>query len=804
MTARNYGMVNTADSLRALAEKLLAEGKPIGFDVETGYSGPDREKGSLFIDWDAQFVCGFSITNSVDWARYVPVEHEFGVNVPDAWEIVKPVLETLPVIAHNMKFESRNLRALERKGRGPNIKINAYGDSVLQSYVLSEHQYHGLKPLVKAIFDHDQAEIESLFEGVPKKALSALRFNILDTTPEVVSYACEDAAWCLALHNYFQPRIEANKSRKFVYDLEMRVMELLCDMEDAGHAVDWEALEEQFEYAEPFKEHMTKAARDGLSEMANADLSALNLNSSKQMREALYGQIGLSTTRLTGKGEFSTDAIALEGLSREHPAVKKVLEVREVGNLAGRLKKWVNEYSLAYDKRVHASFNQVVVGSGRFSANDPSIQQLPKDWRWTSLLSRDLDIWDDEDGGTWKHICDSEKTIFGKHYWGGNFRNFLIAGEGCYLLGFDYSQVELRALAGLSQEPALLKAFNEDEDVHTLTTAMMLGIPVEQVTAKQRGIGKTMNFALLYGMAEKSLSERLAISESEAHRLYDQYFSAFTKVTKWMSEQKEKGKMLGYIETFFGRKWTLWDLQSNNYVIQGKGERLCVNAPVQGTAADIMKISMLKAKRALEEKGWWMTKVRMINNLHDALTFEADNSIDPRELRDLLQECVVWEIPNFPKIVADWEIGQKWGSSKRWKTEDVEFDGAHWQIVDDDSTPVEKSVEENYSPDNAEAGETHKEAAEAMEVPEDRPELTVELEEMPDKEAFGRFLAFLTEHPGECLVTLKTPEGSVDLEKYRTALGPDDQGSISMMLGGAKVYRPKAVDMEELTEGLEF
>lgn len=808
--ARQYAKIESAYELQILAEKLLAEGKPVGFDIETGYIGPDKEKGALNIDWDAQFIVGFSITNSEEWARYIPIAHDYGTNVENAWEIIAPVLTTLPVIAHNMKFEKRNLRALSRKGKGKSIEINDYGDSCLQSYVLSEHEYHGLKGLVKEVFGHEMATLESLFPDVKKNKLKNLRFNTLDTSlPEVVAYACEDASWCLSLHNYFEPRVQGHDSRKFMYDLEMRIMNLLCDMEDAGHAVDWESLNEQQEYGEPFYEHMVNAARSGLSDMAGEDLSQANLNSTLQMREILYGKLGMHTTVTTPKGEYSTGAIALEALSREHLSVKKILESREVKNLTGRLKKWRFDYSQCYDARVHPSFNQVAadrggdtgaaIGSGRFSANDPSIQQLPKNWRWCTLMSDQIDVQNDDH---WAEL--EEKAIFGKHYWGGNFRDFLVAAEGCYLLGFDYSQIELRALAGLSQEPALLEAFNNDEDVHTLTAAMMLGVPVSEITKTTRAIGKTMNFALLYGMGAKSLAERLALSRDEADALYAQYFSAFTKVTEWMSKMKNYGTTLGYVETAFGRKWTLWDLKSHSKAQQGKGERLCVNAPVQGTAADIMKIAMLKVKKAMVEKGWWMTKVRMINNIHDALTFEVDNSIDPNELKEILQSCVVWEIPNFPKIIVDWELGQRWGSSAEWKPakgHTVEFDGTHWNVVTPDgSAPAVKVAE--YEEETVEEVFELQEAAEEVTAEPVLEDMTVEMNVMPEKAAFGRFLALLTDHPGQTLITLKTPEGTVDLEKYRTSLTPDQQGEISLALSGAKVYYPTEANIDELAEGL--
>ena len=442
MGAPHFDLVTSTDTLKALIDKLLAEQKPIGFDLETGYLGPNRKKGSLRVDWDQQFICGFSITNSEHWARYVPVAHEYGPNLPEeqTWELMKPVLETLPSLAHNGKFEIRNLRALERKGRGPRIDLNLTGDTMIQSYVLSMYQRHNLKDLVRQVFDYDQPQITTLFPEAKKKDLDALRFNVLSLEDHKVrDYACEDAVWPLRLNDYFLPLVQAQ--RRHIYEVEMRVVRVLCDMEDAGHAVDWAGLREAYAVGLPFEMEMQIAAKTLLSEMAGEDLSALNLASTLQMREVLYDKIGLSTPRRTAKGEMSTDAIALEALSREHSAVKKVLEVREVHNLTNRLDKWITEYSGDHDDRAHPSFNQVVVPSGRFSANDPAIQQLPKKWRWTVYPK--VDPWNEDH---WAQVLN--QTTFGKHHWAGNFRDFLVAAPGCYLLGFDYSQIELRALAG--------------------------------------------------------------------------------------------------------------------------------------------------------------------------------------------------------------------------------------------------------------------------------------------------------------------------------------------------------------------
>lgn len=792
-------MLTSADAVRALADALLAEQKPIGFDVETGYMGPEREKGSLYIDWDEQFVCGFSVTNGTGWARYVPVAHDnTNLNVPDAWEIMKPVLETLPTIAHNMRFEKRNLRALERKGRGPSIEVNAYSDSALESYVLSEYPAHGLKFLTNAVFGYEQAEISSLYPGMTKKAEKSLRFNMLELTPEVIDYACDDAVWTLALSNHFQPKIQAHPSRTLMFQIEMRIMELLCDMEDAGHAVDWDGISEAKAYSEPFKEHMTQAARQGLSELAGGiDYSTLNLGSAKQMREALYEQIGLHTTRKTDKGEMSTDAIALERLAKEHVAVKKVLEVREVSNLANRLKKWENEYSIAHDKRVHASFNQVVVASGRFSANDPAIQQLPKEWRWSTLLSKDLNVWEEEH---WDALC--EKAVFGRHYWGGNFRDFLVAADDCYLLTFDWSQIELRVLAGLSQEPALIEAFETGKDIHTATASQMLGIPYDQVKSKDRAKGKTINFGLVYQMGVDLLADQLAISVEAAEELFAAYFAAFSKVGDWFRHAKAWGTSYEFTETYFGRKVTLWELKSDSFVQRSKGERLCVNIPCQGTAADYAKLSMDRCKQALVERGWWMTKVRMINNLHDALTFEAENDIDPNELRELLKPCVTWEIQplnfshwgpkTFPKMDVDWEIGQKWGSLSNWKDETAVFANGQWIVGEPPEAP---EPEPELTLDKPEP------VVEPVE--EDSPPLVVAVNAMPKREQMVEFMELVRQHPGTSPVIFKSPQGTTTLN-LTTSLEPSQQPHVSLALGGAEVSYLAEVGIEKLAEGLEL
>lgn len=802
---KNYDLIRSVDSLHALVSKLLTDDRTVGFDIETGYGGPQKvRKGALDMDWPEQFIAGFSISNDPRWARYVPVAHDLGGNLPEGktWEIIQPVLETLPVVAHHAKFEERNLRLLDQKGRGPRIEMNTYSDTMLEAYALGEYRYHGLKYLVAYEFDHEMKEIGSLFPDATKKDLQTLRFNILDLTGPVVDYACEDALWALELHHRLQAR--ALRRRDFVYKLEMGISRVLVEMEEAGCAVDWDVLAEGYETGPEFMERMAQAARKGLEKQSGQDLSTLNLNSAPQLKKLLYRDLGLKTTRLTAKGKddpdmedwqrMSTDENALAALAKKHPAIQKVLEVRQVKNVVDRHKKWSTEYRTGHDDRVHASFSQTTVAAGRFSASDPSIQQVPKQWRFSTVLGASTS--DDE---VWERIV--REGTFGKHYWTGNFRDYIVAAPGFSLLTFDYSQVELRMLAGLSQEPALIEAFNKGVDVHKVTAAAMLGKNIDHLSGADRAVGKTMNFALLYGMGEQSLAERLAIPRDRADELYAEYFSAFSLITSWMERTRKHGIQNGYVTTHFGRRVPIWEFESESKGQFSKGERLCINAPVQGSAADVMKIAMLKVRKSLIAKNLWGTKVRLLNNLHDALTFEVSNDLDLHEVREVLKEAVVFEVaPRFPKLVADWELGLRWGSCDPWaEDQQIVFDDEadHWRPLPEF---LKGAVEDKQEREAAEAAiEKVREEHEAAPIksfrrePEPTRRYRVSIDYMPTRDQFKRFVSLLKEHPGRNVLVLSTPQGELEASGG-TGIGLADQVHIQMVLASAEVTYEETVD----------
>jgi DNA polymerase I len=244
------------------------------------------------------------------------------------------------------------------------------------------------------------------------------------------------------------------------------------------------------------------------------------------------------------------------------------------------------------------------------------------------------------------------------------FRDFVMAGPGHYFIGFDYAQIELRVIAGFSQEPAMLKAFNEGIDIHKMTGSLLFGVTMDDVTDDQRGVGKTQNFAVSFGQGVKGIADRLGISVEEAKIYFDKYFDTFASLKSWINKQTMEGVANGYTISKFGRKHPIWELESESSAIRGTGERLCVNAPVQGSAADLMKIAMVRAQRRLKDAGL-ADRVHLIMNIHDALVWESELSVSPQTIIDIVHPEVCLEIPDWPRIEAEWEVGLRWGTMKK-------------------------------------------------------------------------------------------------------------------------------------------
>lgn len=832
MTAKNYGLISSTDMLSKFVDRLVSAGSVVAMDIETGYGGEAKAGASLHPEDPNSRVVGVSFTNSTDWARYVPLGHDLGDNLDNAETAILlwKLFTSVPIISHNASFEMKFLRTWflrwltggkclpttlgdslgigfegnpvpDEKLAQEIIDVDGYwpifSDTMIEAHIAQEHPQYGLKFLTKAIFGHEQQDLLSLFPGLPKNKSKTLRFNTLTLTPEVVAYACEDAVWCLALHQYFYPKV----GQRFIYKTEMSVVPSTNAMETTGAAFDWAAMEKDAARATVFAELYDAEIQSDLTEQTGRPV-LINLNSPVQLRTVLFaskeeGGLGLKSAKSTDTGLDSTGAVAMEALSKKHPTVRKILDLKELRTLSTKfLDKYPKEYRYAPDGRAHPSFLQTNVISGRYACSNPNLQQSP------SMFT--VDTPDQEKAKVSHYYKLSDGT---DRYFAINFREYIISPIDHYTFGFDYSQVELRVLAGEAKEPFLIKAFEDGVDVHSATAALMFGLLIEEVTKDLRGKGKTLNFSLLYQMGIKSLADRLAVSVEEAKRLYDLYFASYSNIESWIAKVTSDAYRDGYSQSRFGRIHRIWDFLSSDEWKRKNGERLAVNAPIQGSAADYAKVAMVRCRKALKEANL-LDKVHIFLNVHDALEFYVHNSVNPHDLIEVMEPAVVFPIEGWPAIKADWHMGMSLGSLQEIdRDSDLEVPTALPKatlVVEEISPVVEKE------PTTPLAVVCPPETPTPDYVPEmSGQELRVVIERMPTAEQYKQFLALVKGAPGPHEVRLVTPQGELVLEtkagNLTTALTPQDQGRISLLLGGATAtWTSGTIDVSQLAAGLEL
>lgn len=783
MTIRNYGAIASIEELAEFTERV--HGKTIAFDIESGYYGDDREKGA--IHRSTAIVVGISFTDSMDWARYVPLAHDKGENLDNrlAAQLFWDLFQTALGVAHNAGFELRHLskwfmeHLADDPIRGAAVRASKgyfpiKSDTLVEAYLAAEFQWFGLKYLTKELFGHVMTELHELFgEDFKVKNRKFIRFNTLELTPRVISYACEDSVWCLGIHQRYHPKIKD----RLLYTVEMAIVtDVLPFMEDEGILYDWILMRRTADKLRDFRDRFNAEIMADLSELAGEPI-AINLASPLQVRKTLYEKLGMRTTVYTDKTRdlepdkrvMSTSDLALRKLVDKFPVTKKVLQWREQTKLLGTyLDKYEKAYNIAGDGRAHPSHLSAFVITGRFAHSDPNYAQSPKKYHFDLYEAKAA------------HAAGEEPppgTCFTF-----NFRDVIKAPDGWYILGFDLSQAELRAIAGEAQEHALLEAFENDQDVHRLTAALMLNVPLEQITDDQRAVGKTQNFALLYGLSVKGLADRLAIPVEEAQALMDKYFAGMSAIAAYMDKQVRFGRENGYVESCFGRTLPIWEYQSDNPYIRSKGDRACVNYPIQGAATgDYMKIAMVRAVHAIKKAGL-ADKVKLVMNVHDALEFYVHGSLNPEDVIAVLKPAVVFDVPNWPSMKADWHLARRWGSPTDIEVHDdgtVTAKGA--STVEDIVPAIEVDDEGNeiYAMPEVDEQVLH----EAAGTPLGR-HVVLTLKEMPPAQVWMDFREFLNSLPGRNVTRLITPEGWMDL-MTPSGLTPAHLGAVSRFFPGA-------------------
>ena len=522
-------------------------------------------------------------------------------------EIVRSVFEN-PVtlkIGQNMKFDIQVLANYGIEVKGPLF------DTMIAHYLLEPDMRHNMNLLSEAYLGYSPVHIESLI-GEKGNSQKNMRTVPID---KLIEYAVEDADVTYQLKKVFEPRIESERLSDLAHDIEMPLISVLATMERNGVILNLADL----------KAITINLREDILSlekEIYTLAGTEFNISSPKQLGDILFIRLKLDEkARVTKTKQFITNEEILQRLTGKHPIVEKVLEYRGLKKL---LSTYVEALPLLVDKktgRIHTSFNQAVAATGRLSSNNPNLQNIPvKDAR------------------------------------GREIRKAFVPAKGHIFLSADYSQIELRLMAHLSKDKSMIADFLSGNDIHAATAAKIFGVEINDVTREMRSKAKTANFGIIYGISSFGLSERLTIGRKEAKELIDGYFNSYPGVKVYMDESINKARDVGYVTTMFGRRRYLRDIHSRNQVVRGNAERNAINAPIQGSAADIIKIAMVRINDRMKSE---KLLSKMILQVHDELIFEVEMS----EL-EKLREMVLFEMSNAVKL--DIPLKVDWGTGNNW------------------------------------------------------------------------------------------------------------------------------------------
>ncbi len=593
-------MVTDRAALDAWLAKL--EAAPlVSFDTETDDLNYMRAR-----------IVGVSFAVTPGEAAYVPLAHD-GPGAPPqldrdaALAALKPWIEDAakPKLGHHLKYDTHVLA-----NHGIALSGQRY-DSMLESYVLNS---------TAGRHDMDSAAERYLgvrtihFEDVAGKGAKQLKFNQVGVV-RATEYAAEDADVTLQLHRTLWPRIEAEPALERLYvDIEQPLVAVLYRMERAGVLVDRELLKAQ-------SAELTARMRE-LEQLAHtAAGGAFNLDSPKQLQEILFGRLAIPVIRKTPTGQPSTAEDVLEELAAEHELPRVILDYRGVAKLKSTYTDKLPDQIEPSTGRIHTSYHQAVAGTGRLSSSDPNLQNIPL------------------------------RTPQGRR-----IRQAFIAAPGHTLVAADYSQIELRIMAHLSEDAALLRAFAMDRDIHRATAAEVFGLTEEAVTDDQRRAAKAINFGLIYGMSAFGLARQLSIARADAQRYVDLYFDRYPGVKRYMDETRVRARESGFVETVFGRRLYLPQIRSRDQAERQYAERSAINAPMQGTAADIIKRAMIDVDAWMREA---RVPARLIMQVHDELVLEvADDAVAAvsRELAGRMTRSAQLKVP----LKVDVGTGANW------------------------------------------------------------------------------------------------------------------------------------------------
>lgn len=589
----DYQLIDTEEKRNEIIKKLLTS-EILALDTETTGTDP----------MDAELVgMSFSITENQAFYVPVPAEREEAIKIVREFEPVFKNEKSLKV-GQNIKYDMLVLQNYGIEVRGKLF------DTMVAHYVLQPELRHNMDCLAEIYLHYQTIHIEELIgpKGKGQK-------NMRDLSPqEVYLYACEDADVTLKLKNILEQELKKNDVEKLFYEIEMPLVPVLVNIESNGVRLDTEALKQS-------SEHFTTRLQSIEKEIYTLAEGEFNIASPKQVGEILFDKLKIvEKAKKTKTGQYVTSEEVLESLRNKHDIIGKILEYRGLKKLLSTYIDALPQLINPKTGRIHTSFNQTVTATGRLSSSNPNLQNIPIR---------------DEDG----------KEI----------RKAFIPDDGCSFFSADYSQIELRIMAHLSEDKNMIDAFLSGYDIHAATAAKIYKVDIKEVTADMRRKAKTANFGIIYGISVFGLAERMNVDRKEAKELIDGYFETYPQVKSYMDKSIQVAREHGYVETIFHRKRFLPDINSRNAVVRGYAERNAINAPIQGSAADIIKVAMARIYERFKAEG---LKAKMILQVHDELNFSV-----PAKEKEIVEQVVIEEMEKAYRMHVPLKADCGWGTN---------------------------------------------------------------------------------------------------------------------------------------------
>jgi len=589
-----YQYINDPKAQKILLNNLLRQ-KAVCFDTET----------TSLNELEAELI-GMSFSYKKGLAYYIPIS-ENREEAQETIELFRPFFEAEEVlkIAHNLKYDAKVLQ---------NYNIDVKGkifDTMIAHYLLNPDGRHGMDYLSEMYLDYKPVSIESL---IGKKGKNQLTLREVDIETQT-AYAAEDADVTFQLYELFAPQLAKENLEELFYNVEMPLMRVLAKIELTGVKLDnnWLA-QESIDL-----ENDLRVLESKIFELSGENF---NMNSPKQLGEILFDKMQLDPkAKKTKTGQYATSEDVLQKLSSKHEIIASILEYRTLQKLKSTYVDALPSQIDKKDERVHTTFAQTVAATGRLASVNPNLQNIPI------------------------------RTLRGQQ-----IRGAFVSDEGKKIISADYSQIELRLIAEISGEQNMIAAFQNGEDIHVSTAAKLFDIPLDEVTKTQRGQAKTVNFGIIYGQGAFALAEQTGLSRTEAKKMIDSYYESYPRLKEYMAEQVKKAQDLGYVQTILGRKRHLKDINSSNFVVKAHAERNAVNAPIQGSAADIIKLAMIKIDEELEAQN---LQTKMLLQVHDELLFEApidEVDIAMSLIKKEMESAFVTTVP----LLVEVGVGNNW------------------------------------------------------------------------------------------------------------------------------------------------